>query len=225
MNISAIVTDIEGTTSSIAFVHEILFPYASKMLPTYVRQHAQDANLVDLLNATRAEADEADADVERVIEILLQWIHEDRKATPLKALQGLIWQQGYAQADFTGHIYQDAARNLHAWHKAGIDLYVYSSGSVQAQQLLFKHSDAGDLLPLFKGYFDTRIGNKREADSYRAIIKQLDLEPGKILFLSDVLEELDAAREAGMQVIHIARDDNVPTGAHLVARSFDDIHF
>ena len=223
MNIKAIVTDIEGTTSSIAFVHDILFPYASKMLPDFVRQHAQQAEVAELLEATRAEAEQPGADVERCINILLQWIAEDNKATPLKALQGLIWEHGYAHSDFTGHIYEDAASNLAAWHTAGIDLYVYSSGSVKAQQLLFGHSDAGDLTPLFKGYFDTRIGHKREVDSYTAIVNHIGQPAADILFLSDIAEELDAAREAGMQTIQLVRDETTKTDSHLVAHSFDDI--
>jgi len=223
MNIEAIVTDIEGTTSSIAFVHDVLFPYASKMLPAFVRQHAQEKEVAELLAATRHEAGENDADVERVIEILLQWIREDRKATPLKALQGLIWRHGYAEKDFTGHIYEDAARQLREWHQNGIKLYVYSSGSVQAQQLLFGHSDAGDLLPLFSGYFDTRIGQKREVESYRRIIDTLGLAPAKILFLSDIVAELDAARDAGMQTVQLVRDASTQTNSHTVAHNFDDI--
>jgi enolase-phosphatase E1 len=223
MKTRSIVTDIEGTTSSIAFVHDVLFPYASKMLPEFVRRHARDKNVAELLNTARQEAGENSADVERVIAILLQWIREDRKATPLKALQGLIWEQGYAQKDFTGHIYEDAARNLRIWHKSGIELYVYSSGSVQAQQLLFGHSDAGDLRPLFKGYFDTRIGGKREADSYRAIIDTIGAPADTILFLSDIVAELDAARDAGMQTLQLVRDPGTQTDSHLVAHSFDDI--
>jgi enolase-phosphatase E1 len=223
MNIEAIVTDIEGTTSSIAFVHDVLFPYASKMLPEFVRQHAEDKAVAELLDATRHEAGESDADVERVIAILLQWIREDRKATPLKALQGLIWRHGFENNDFTGHIYEDAARKLRAWHQDGIKLYVYSSGSVQAQKLLFGHSDAGDLLPLFSGYFDTRIGHKRETESYRRIIETLGLVPTKILFLSDIVEELDAARTAGMQTIQLVRDSSTQINSHTIAHNFDDI--
>jgi enolase-phosphatase E1 len=223
MNIEAIVTDIEGTTSSIAFVHDVLFPYASKMLPEFVRQHAKDKAVAELLDATRHEAGESDADVERVIAILLQWIREDRKATPLKALQGLIWQHGFENNDFTGHIYEDATRKLRAWHQDGIKLYVYSSGSVQAQQLLFGHSDAGDLLPLFSGYFDTRTGHKRETESYRRIIDSIGITANKILFLSDIVDELDAARDAGMQTIQLVRDTNTRTDSHLIAHNFDDI--
>ena len=223
MSVSAIVTDIEGTTSSIAFVHEVLFPYAAAELPGYVRAHAGDDEIRTLLDETRREAGEPGADTERVIAILLQWIAEDRKATPLKALQGHIWRQGYEQGAFTGHIYADAVENLKRWHAAGIALYIYSSGSVAAQQLMFGNSDAGNLLPLFSGYFDTRIGHKRDSASYRAITEAIGQPAAGILFLSDVVEELDAAREAGMQTLQLVRDANMVTGAHDIARTFDEV--
>jgi enolase-phosphatase E1 len=143
MTVAAIVTDIEGTTSSIDFVHQILFPYAREHLPEFVRNMRSDPSVIEILDAVRTEAGEADADQERVIEILLLWIDQDRKATPLKALQGMIWKHGYESGAFTGHVYDDAAENLHKWAEADIDLYVYSSGSVAAQRLLFGHSDAG----------------------------------------------------------------------------------
>jgi enolase-phosphatase E1 len=221
--IKAIVTDIEGTTSSIAFVHEVLFPYASKMLPAYIREHAVENDVAQQLVNARFEAGEPSADTERTIEILLQWIREDRKATPLKALQGMVWKQGYERGDFTGHIYEDAVRNLEKWKQAGIDLYIYSSGSVQAQKLMFGHSDAGDLLYLFTDYFDTRIGQKKEAASYRDIARTIGRPAEEILFLSDVVEELDAAREAGMQTLQLVRTDNMITGTHETIPDFDVI--
>lgn len=223
MTVRAVVTDIEGTTSSIAFVHEVLFPYASAGLPDYVRAHAGEATVRALLDETGREAGEPGADDERLIAILLQWIAADRKATPLKALQGHIWRQGYEQGAFTGHIYPDAANNLKRWHRAGLALYIYSSGSVAAQQLMFGNSDAGDLLELFSGHFDTRIGHKREAGSYRAIAEAIGMPAGEILFLSDVVEELDAARDAGMQTLQLLREADMTTGTHATARTFDDI--
>jgi enolase-phosphatase E1 len=131
---------------------------------------------------------------------------QDRKVTPLKALQGMLWEAGYRRGDFTGHVYPDAALRLRRWHHAGIGLYVYSSGSVQAQRLLFGHSDAGDLTPLFSGYFDTTSGPKRAADSYRRIAARIGLPTAEILFLSDMIEELDAARAAGMRTMRLVRD-------------------
>jgi enolase-phosphatase E1 len=223
MTIKAVVTDIEGTTSSISFVHDVLFPYASRKLSDFVHAHQDEVDVRQLLLETRTEAGEPDADIDRTVEILLQWIQQDRKATPLKALQGLIWEQGFNNGDFTGHVYEDAVRNLQAWHQSGIELYVYSSGSVHAQQLLFGHSDAGNLLHLFKGYFDTNIGHKREVTSYQAIAESISLPAEQILFLSDIVEELDAARDAGMQTIQLVRDDNVITGSHVIAHDFDQI--
>lgn len=223
MSIEAIVTDIEGTTSSIAFVHEVLFPYAAHTLPFYVRLHVDEPEVAGILDEVRASASEAGADTERVIEIMLKWIDEDRKLTPLKTLQGMIWEHGYASGDFTGHVYPDAVRKLTAWRDSGKLLYVYSSGSVQAQQLLFGHSDPGDLRELFSGYFDTRIGAKREAGSYRAIAEQIALPVDRILFLSDVVEELDAAAIAGMHTMQLVREPGIATGSHAAARSFDEI--
>lgn len=223
MTVKAILTDIEGTTSSIDFVHEVLFPYARGHMPAFVRNSQSDPNIAPTLDAVRSEAGEADADIERVIEILLQWIEEDRKATPLKSLQGLIWKHGYESGGFTGHMYDDATRKLREWSAAGIDLYVYSSGSVGAQKLLFGHSDAGDLRSLFRGYFDTNIGHKREADSYRNIVEQIGVRAREILFLSDVAEELDAAAEAGMPTWQLVRDDKVVPGTHRIAHDFDEV--
>lgn len=221
----AILTDIEGTTSSINFVHETLFPYAKSALPDFVRERERDPGVATLVDEVREIIGEPDAGIERVVDALLAWIDKDRKVTPLKTLQGLIWERGYEAGDFTGHVYPDAARNLRGWHDAGLALYVYSSGSTQAQALLFRYSDAGDLTPLFAGYFDTRTGPKREQDSYAAIARDIDLPPGDILFLSDVAAELDAAAAAGMQTIQLVRDDTVERGRHRAVHDFDEIIF
>ncbi|MEX0708490.1 MAG: acireductone synthase [Woeseia sp.] len=221
----AILTDIEGTTSSIDFVHEVLFPYARKALPDYIRKHRQDADVAPLLDQVRETIGRQDATVEQVVEALLRWIDEDRKATPLKALQGLVWEHGYRNGDFTGHVYDDAVRNLRRWAEQNIELYVYSSGSVQAQELLFGYSDAGDLRPLFSGYFDTRVGQKREVASYRAIARHIGHPVHDILFLSDVVEELDAAAAVGMRTIHVVRGAEAPDGRHPVVDDFDSIIF
>lgn len=196
--VRAILTDIEGTTSSIAFVTDTLFPYARDRLAGYVAAHP--GQVAPLLDAVCAE-EPGDP-----VETLLRWIEEDRKATPLKTLQGLIWAEGYADGTLKGHVYADAADALRRWHAAGLKLYVYSSGSVAAQKLIFGHSNAGDLTPLFSGYFDTVTGPKREPGSYRRIADAIGLPPGEILFLSDNAQEIDAARAAGMQVLHVDRE-------------------
>jgi enolase-phosphatase E1 len=223
MTVKAIVTDIEGTTSSIDFVHKVLFPYASRHLPEFVRNNESDPDVAPILDAVRNESGDAEADSDAVIATLLEWIEEDRKVTALKSLQGLIWKHGYESGGFTGHMYDDAVRKLRDWSAANIDLYVYSSGSVHAQKLLFGHSDAGDLTPLFRGYFDTGIGHKRQADSYRNIVANIGIPATKILFLSDVAEELDAAAEAGMQTCQLIRDEKVVPGKHRIAHDFDEV--
>ncbi|WP_106477509.1 acireductone synthase [Phytohalomonas tamaricis] len=221
--IRAIVTDIEGTTGSIAFVHEVLFPYARRRLPQWLEANVPFPAVAEQVNEVRLAAGEPDADVSRVSDILIEWIDADRKATPLKALQGMIWEEGYANGDYTGHVYEDAVRQLRAWHAAGISLYVYSSGSVHAQKLLFGHSDHGDLTPLFNDYFDTTVGPKKESGSYRRILDTLGLPGQEVLFLSDVVEELDAAQEAGLQTTQLVREENMKTGVHCVAHGFDEV--
>ncbi|MFT4255839.1 MAG: acireductone synthase [Pseudoxanthomonas sp.] len=227
--ISAILTDIEGTTSSISFVKDVLFPYARRALPGFVAEHGDEPQVRQWLDAVAAENGGICKD-EVIVETLQGWIDQDRKHTALKALQGMIWQAGYRDADFTAHIYPDAAPVLRGWHDAGLPLYVYSSGSVPAQKLFFGHSDAGDLTGLFNGWFDTEIGGKRESESYRRIAAAIGLPPAQILFLSDVVEELDAAREAGLRTVLVDRRADYPqprlgNAAHGHARveSFDQI--
>ncbi|MDO9371816.1 MAG: acireductone synthase [Gammaproteobacteria bacterium] len=222
--IKAIVTDIEGTTSSLSFVKDVLFPYSRARMAEFVRTHANDAAVRKLLDEVSQRVG-GRADDEKIIAQLIQWIDEDKKVTPLKALQGMIWEAGFKQGDFKGHVYEDAVRKLKEWHAQGIKLYVFSSGSVQAQKLLFAYSEYGDLTPLFSGYFDTTVGAKREAESYRKIAQGIGLAPCDILFLSDIKEELDAARAAGMQTVWVLRDGGEMAAEHLKVRSFGDIAF
>ena len=219
MPIKAILTDIEGTTSAVSFVFDVLFPYAARHLPDFVREHAGRVDVAAQLDAVRRDSHEPDADVERVVEILLGWIAEDRKATPLKALQGMVWEQGYLAGQLKGHVYPDAVEALKRWHQAGYQLFVYSSGSIQAQRLIFGCSQAGDLTPLFNGYFDTTSGPKREVQSYTNIAQAINIEAGQILFLSDIVEELDAARAAGMATCGLAREGGELAG-HVTVDSF-----
>lgn len=202
--IKAIVTDIEGTTSSLSFVKDVLFPYAYKKLPDFVRENEDDVAVI--LQEVRGIENNPDLTREEVIGVLLRWIEEDRKITPLKTLQGVIWQAGYEAGELEGHIYADALEGLKHWKAEGFQLYIYSSGSVAAQKLLFAHTAAGDLTPLFSGYFDTHIGSKLEEDSYTRIAREIGLSSGEILFLSDNMGEIEAAAKAGMQVIVLDRD-------------------
>ncbi len=221
--IKAIVTDIEGTTSSLSFVKDVLFPYAHKHLAGYVTQHAGQEPVRSLLEQAAQEMGGAQSD-QAIIAQMIRWIDEDKKITPLKTLQGMIWEHGYRHGDYAGHLYDDAYINLQKWRQTGIRLYVYSSGSVHAQKLLFRYSVKGDLTTLFSGYFDTNIGHKREAEAYRRITREIGLPAEQILFLSDIREELDAAETAGMQTCWLVRDAQVSAlAAHQQVRSFDDI--
>ena len=221
--IKAIVTDIEGTTSSIDFVHQTLFPYAKAHLRAFLK--AQGGN--DAVQTALDEVEQIvgrDLSIDEAADVLEQWIAEDRKLTPLKTLQGLVWKTGYEAGELKGHVYTDTPERLRRWHAAGKRLYVYSSGSVAAQQLIFGHTDFGDLTPLFSGYFDTRIGGKRDAASYRAILAEIGLPGDAVLFLSDIGEELDAARAAGMQTCQLLRDAKaVAAPAHPQARDFTEV--
>ncbi|MEJ2359982.1 MAG: acireductone synthase [Gammaproteobacteria bacterium] len=221
--IRAIVTDIEGTTSSIRFVHDVLFPYARAHMREFVLRHADDARVAVLLEEVR-KATGPGADLEGLIQQLLDWIDQDKKITSLKALQGLIWEQGYREGDFHGHVYPDAVDGLRKWQAQGIALYVYSSGSVHAQKLLFAHTEYGDLTPLFSGYFDTHIGAKTEIRAYQHIVESVGIPSGQILFLSDVPAELDAAHAAGLKTCWLIRE-GLPAehSPHPQARSFRDI--
>lgn len=221
--IRAIVTDIEGTTSDIRFVHQVLFPYARERLGAFIRSHANDAEVTAPLTALRAEIGQPDADNERLITTLYRFMDEDRKSTALKALQGIIWRSGYLNGDFQGHLYPEVAEQLAAWQQQGLKLYVYSSGSVEAQKLLFGYSDAGDLQPLFSGYFDTHVGAKRESASYHNIAQAIGLEPTELLFLSDIHQELDAARLAGWHTCQLIRDAADLQSQHRQVKRFDHI--
>ena len=221
--IRVILTDIEGTTSSISFVHDVLFPYAAQYLPAYVRANAGEPGVAEQLDAVAEQSGVDRDDLDALVAVLQQWIREDRKSTPLKALQGQVWEDGYRTGELKGHIYPDAADYLQRWHDRGLRLFVYSSGSVQAQKLLFGHTTEGDFTPFFSGYFDTRIGGKKEADSYRAILEELGVEPATVLFLSDVEDELEAAESAGMRTAWLVRDGDPPRTSRFVARDFAEV--
>ncbi len=203
--IRAVLTDIEGTTSSISFVKDVLFPYARKRLPAYIETHADHPDVQHWLHEATKEAGYVEASRQEVIELLLRWIDEDRKSTALKALQGMIWKDGYEAGEYRAHMYPEVAARLHAWRGEGLHLYVYSSGSVPAQKLFFRYSDAGDLSHLFSGYFDTETGPKRDKGSYERIAEAIGERPEHILFLSDIVEELDAAAAAGLRTAWLLR--------------------
>ena len=218
--IKALLTDIEGTITRVSFVKDILFPYAAKKLAAFVNAHQQDPIVAQQIAAVKTLIDKPNASTDEVISTLLEWIDADKKITPLKQLQGLIWQTGYENGDFTGHIYPDAYDFLVAQQHAGQQLYVYSSGSVKAQHLIFHYSDFGDIRPLFTDYFDTKVGAKQEPSAYENIIEQLPFAANEVLFLSDIVTELDAAKSVGIKTLHLIRDGQPSSPAHNFINDF-----
>lgn len=220
-----ILLDIEGTTTDIDFVHRVLFPYSAERLADFVRAHQADADVQAAMQAVRETVraeEQRDLDEADVVNTLLHWIQIDRKHGALKQLQGLIWREGFESGMYQGHVYPDVPIALAQWRDQGLGLGIYSSGSVQAQRLLFAHSVAGDLTPYFSHFFDTAVGGKREPDSYARIAAALTLRPLEILFLSDIEAELDAAAQCGYQVLQLVRKSPVVSKYPTVA-TFADI--
>ena len=217
---AAVVTDIEGTTTRISFVHDVLFPYARARLPDFLGERGAEPEIAAALAEVRQLAPNAPE-----LATLLSWMDADAKITPLKTLQGLIWGEGFATGALRGELYADVAPALRAWHAAGVRLYVYSSGSVAAQRLLFRHTQEGDLAGLFSGFFDTRVGAKREPASYVSIAAATASPATDMLFLSDVGAELDAAAAAGWHTCQLLRpqDATVPAPGHAQAATFDAV--
>lgn len=224
MIISHIICDIEGTTTDISFVHDTLFPYAARSLPTFIANHLENPTAREYLNMCRetiaTEQSKAHPSPEELSQILQDWISQDRKHPGLKGLQGLIWQDGYENSSYKGHIYDDVVPCLQKWQTRGISLNIYSSGSEFAQKLLFGYSTKGDLTAFFDHYFDTTIGPKRDPKSYSQIALKLNTKPQNALFLSDVGAELDAAKSVGMQTAQLVRPGTSPVDNHFNAKDF-----
>ena len=203
-NIDFILTDIEGTTSSISFVHEILFPYFLRNIED-LKKFEDTETFREIAREVNDEKGEK-LSTEDLILQLKKWAEEDRKIKPLKTAQGLIWQNAYENGEVKGHVYADVAPNFKRWQEKGLKTGIFSSGSVAAQKLLFKHSDDGDLTVYLSAYFDTATGGKKEMETYRKIAGELKVRPEKILFLSDIPEELKAADEAGFSTVQLLRE-------------------
>ncbi len=217
---AAVVTDIEGTTTRIAFVHDVLFPYARARLADFLASHAADPAVASVL-----------AEVARLAPgvapraTLLAWMDADAKVTPLKTLQGLIWAEGYARGELKSEVFADVLPALRKWRAAGVRLYVYSSGSEAAQKQLFANLPEGDVTVLFSGFFDTNVGAKRDTGSYRTIATAIGLPAHDLLFLSDVGAELDAAAAGGWRTCQLLRaeDATLPAAGHRQAADFGQV--
>ncbi|ASC71828.1 Enolase-phosphatase E1 [Halomicronema hongdechloris C2206] len=217
----AILLDIEGTTTPVAYVVEVLFSFARERAAEFLRQHGQEPAVQEDLSQLRREyinepetvpawfGDEPTAAVPYIHYLIeCDGSGTGRKSTALKSLQGKLWNQGYREGQLQSQLFADVKPALERWHAAGKHIYIFSSGSVQAQQLLFGHTEAGDLRPLLSGYFDTTTGSKKAPDSYRKITAAIGLPPERILFISDVTAELKAAQAAGMQTLLSCRPGN-----------------
>ena len=224
--ITCVLTDIEGTTSSIEFVHKVLFPYARANFFEFLstsKDPAVNAEIQALWTGELKRDPGSKPDIGDVTKLLQSWIDQDLKIGSLKLLQGKIWAEGFASKAYLAHVYPDVKAELERWHESGLTLAIYSSGSVEAQKLLFKHTEAGDLTPLFSAFYDTAVGHKREAKSYQTIVSSLGLPPGDVLFLSDIKEELDAAGEAGLQPCQLLREPPPLEGHHRKAKTFYEV--
>ena len=239
--IEAILLDIEGTTTPIAFVVDVLFPYARKHLRRHFEEHAASpiyASVLDQLREEHAVDQRAGEPVATWVDAppaarldsaasYAEWLMDrDRKSTPLKILQGKLWEGGYQRGELVGEVFTDVPRALARWQAEGVQVGIFSSGSVLAQQLLFRHSSAGDLTPFLRWYFDTTTGKKADRDSYHRIAAAMNMLPESIVFLSDIVAELDAARDAGLPTRLSIRPGNAPpplAHGHPMIRTFDEI--
>jgi enolase-phosphatase E1 len=216
-----ILLDVEGTTSSISFVYDVLFAFARKHVADFLVQNRLDPVVQAAAMALAAEAGAADATLAnpegttRLALAAIDLMNRDVKSTPLKTLQGLIWRSGFESGELVSHVFDDVPETLAQWADSGIDVRIYSSGSIDAQKLFFSHTGAGNLTPHLRGHYDTTTGPKREAASYRAIAADMGMAPREILFVSDVGDELDAARQAGMATALAIRPGNREPGGLL----------
>jgi enolase-phosphatase E1 len=224
--IKIVLLDIEGTTTAIDFVHTTLFDVARRELPGYLAAHWQSPEVDAARAAVAAEKQLAVAEVTpHLLERELRgWIDRDRKETALKALQGKIWNLAYASGELKSHVYDDVPRAFERWRAQGLTLAIFSSGSVEAQRVLFAHTTFGDLTEHLEAYFDTTTGPKREARSYLRIAQQLNVPCAAVHFYSDAVAELDAAREAGFVTTRLVRPgvEPAPRSKHRAIASFDE---
>ena len=237
-NVRAILLDIEGTTTPVEFVYEVLFPFARQHLQEFIEQHHPSSELHAVIAALGAEhradidsghappvwqSDSSKSELESAVRYVNWLMDQDRKSTALKSLQGKIWEAGYLSGHLRGEVYPDVLPAFARWQKQEKKIYIYSSGSILAQQLLFAHTTAGDLTSYLSGYFDTTTGAKQDPASYRSISSQTKAPAQEILFLSDVTAELDAAQVAGMKTALCVRPGSnaVVSASHQVIHAFD----
>jgi enolase-phosphatase E1 len=229
-DVRGILLDIEGTTTPIAFVHDVLFSYAREHVSEFLSANGEMEEVradIALLSDEHADDVSNGLNPPPLVADYVEWlIALDRKSTGLKSLQGKIWRQGYQQGSLKSQVFADVAPAFERWHARGLSINIFSSGSVLAQKLLFAHTEAGDLTRFIDECFDTAVGKKAEAESYRHISKQMKLPPQNILFISDVIAELNAAHDAGMKAWLSIRPGNTPQdnlNSYPVILTFDQL--
>ncbi len=222
-NVRGILLDIEGTTTPIAFVHDVLFTYARDHVKEFLRADNEEARAdIALLHDEHADDVSKNRNPPPLVADYVEWlIAADRKSTGLKSLQGKIWRQGYQDGSLKSQVFADVAPAFERWHERGLSINIFSSGSVLAQKLLFAHTEVGDLTRFIDDYFDTNVGKKGDPESYRRIAEKMKLPATEILFVSDVIDELDAAHEAGMKTLLSIRPGNAPQNNH---EQYPEIH-
>jgi enolase-phosphatase E1 len=225
MNRKLFLFDIEGTTTDFNFVHKVLFPYSRERMQDFVQKNEKnlEAPLREATKTIEAEGGKK-PDTQTIINTLIQWIDEDRKHKALKEIQGLIWDEGYKNGAFKGHVYSDVRPFFENLASSGYLIGIYSSGSVHAQKMIMTNSTAGNLTPFIKYYFDTAVGQKRDKVSYQNIAIKTQLNPPEIHFFSDIPEELKAAELAGFRVTHVLRDGTKSSNFHGI-KNFAEFRF
>ncbi len=239
-NIRVILLDIEGTTTPVNFVYEKLFPYASRNVERFLHDRFQAPEIRAAIDELRALSQQdkrqglqpplwnnatKEAGLDSSVAYARWLIARDSKCTPFKTLQGKIWQEGYARGELRGEVYEDVPRAFRRWWQQGRQICIYSSGSVLAQQLLFRTTNFGDLTRYISGFFDTQVGAKNESESYRKMAASVGQAPAKVLFISDAMKEVEAARDAEMQTMLCQRDadSHISAMKHPVIRTFDEV--
>lgn len=236
-NVKGILLDIEGTTSSISFVYDVMFPFIRQHVASFLDSHWSDKSLQSCLPLLAVDLEQGSVESwlgsdgpknqrQKVVDGVIGLMDADVKATGLKQLQGLVWKSGFHSGEMVAHLFDDVAPAIQSWHQSGLDIRIYSSGSISAQKLFFGHTVAGDLLDCFQGHYDTTIGPKKETESYQQIAESFGLPASQILFASDVVDELKAASAAGLQTALSNRPGNKPVDPNhgfSVITSFDQI--
>lgn len=240
LSVKAVLLDIEGTTTPVGFVYDVLFPYARKHLKEHLSANFSTPEIQQIVKMLRKEhendvikwaepphwnTESPEAEFQSILNYLYWMMDKDRKAPALKRIQGNIWEQGYRSGELQSELFPDVPPALRRWRERGLDIRIYSSGSVLAQKLLFSHTKEGDLTSLIRGFFDTRMGPKHSADSYRRIMKEMKARAGQVLFISDRVKELDAANKAGLRSVLCIRPFNSPQpqNSYLTVESFEEI--